>query len=206
MHEVVEPEEQFQVADELIEILYQDLSERTYPRPLRLLVGEFDPHQLHRKRLFVVKSEDGERIEALLVCNPMLNGTGWSFETYRKRDDSPRGTIAFLFRTVIDKLQAEGAEKVSLCLVPGRGVREWKSSQSSWLVRSSLSIWYDHLNFLFNTRGQEHFKTRFRPQFENRYLCMTPRTSIPSIYSFLKTVRALSPSLPNLFRNLWRVR
>lgn len=186
------------IAQEMNEIIDQDLSSRTFTKPLRLLVGEFNSSELHRKRLFVVQAENSNRIEAFLACNPMQNGTQWAFETFRKRNDCPRGAMAFLFRTVIDQLQDEGVDRVSLCLVPGRGVEEWNGERTYKLTHTLLKLWYRRMNFLFNVRGQEHFKARFRPRFESRYLCVTPHSSLYSVYSFLKTVGALYPNYYNL--------
>ena len=134
----------------------------------------------------------------------MRNGREWAFETYRKRRDAPRGTIPFLFRDVIDRLQAEGVRTVSLCLVPGRGMDEKAKTSSHWMATFAMSLWYKRLNFLFNTKGQDYFKSRFRPRYVNRYLCVTPKTSINSILSFLIATGGISPNVSNLFRNLWK--
>ncbi|MCA8999822.1 MAG: DUF2156 domain-containing protein [Planctomycetaceae bacterium] len=201
--ESLDPDSHREMGDELVEILNEDLRRRTYARPLKLLVGDFDPHALHRRRLFVARSQETGRLEGFLACSPMKNGTAWSFETFRKRSDSPRGTMAFLFREVVDQLQAEGVQEVSLCLVPGKGVNRETAPEAHWLVRSSLDLWYTRLNFLFNTRGQNYFKSRFRPQFRNRYVCVTPKSTCVSILSFLNTVGAFTPHLGNIARNLW---
>ena len=63
------------------------------------------------------------------------------------------------------------------------------------MVRLAISLWYKRLNFLFNTRGQDHFKSRFRPRYVNRYLCVTPKTSVRSISSFLVTTGGIRPNV-----------
>ncbi len=204
VEEVVDEQARHDLAEELVEILHEDLNTRTYSKPLRLLEGEFDPFLLFRRRLFVARAPDTGRIEGFLACSPMLNGQAWGFETYRKRNDAVRGTIPFLFRSVIDQLQQEGVRLVSLCLVPGKGATENPNPSSSFLVRFSLSMWYERLNFLFNTRGQNYFKTRFRPRFVNRYICVTPGTTPRSIMSFLGVAGALRPNILNIFRNFRR--
>ena len=196
-------DDRYALAPELVSILREDLSAKTYSQPLRLMEGEFDPLAMFRRRLFLARSAETGRIEAFLACSPMQNGTAWSFETYRKRNDAPRGTIAFLFREVIDQLQSEGAKLVSLCLVPGKGTDEQSSPTASWMVRLSMSLWYKRLNFLFNSKGQNYFKSRFRPRFVNRSVCVTPGTSIMSITSFMRTAGAFTPNLRNLASNIW---
>jgi len=205
--EVVEVKEESAreaLASELVKILHEDLKSRTYPQPLRLLEGQFDPVALYRRRLFLARCRATGRTEGFLACSPMHNGRTWAFETYRKRSDAPRGTIPFLFRDVIDRLQAEGVSTVSLCLVPGRGMEEKTDYPSHWMASLAMSLWYKRLNFLFNTRGQDHFKSRFRPRYVNRYICVTPKTSIRSIASFLVTTGGIRPSVGNLLRNLWK--
>ncbi len=201
--EVTNDSERLDISDELNDILHEDLGAKTYSRPLRLMEGEFDPLALFRRRLFLARSRETGRTEAFLACSPMQNGRAWSFETSRKRNDSPRGTIAYLFREVIDQLQIEGAKFVSLCLVPGKGTDVQSSPTASWMVRMSMSLWYKRLNFLFNSKGQNYFKSRFRPRFINRSVCVTPGTSIMSITSFMKTAGAFTPNLRNLARNIW---
>lgn len=202
--EIAAEAERRALSDELTEIMFEDLKPRTYPKPLRLLEGQFDPLQLFRRRLFVARSQTTGRIEGFLACSPMLNGNAWAFETYRKRADAPRGTTPFLFRDVIDRLQAEGVRNVSLCLVPGRGVDGNANPRSQKMVRLAMSLWYKRLNFLFNTKGQDYFKSRFRPRYVNRYICVTPNTTVRSIFSFLVATGGIKPHIGNLIRNLWK--
>lgn len=153
--EVRDESERLAMAGELIQIMLEDLKPRTYPQPLRLLEGQFDPALLFRRRLFLARSTASGRTEGFIACSPMQNGQEWAFETYRKRSDAPRGTVPFLFRDVIDRLQAEGVSTVSLCLVPGRGMDEKTNTPSHWMATFALSLWYKRLNFLFNTKGQD---------------------------------------------------
>lgn len=201
--EIEQADEQLALADELNEILMEDLAWRTFPKPLRLLEGEFDPHRLKRRRLFVARNADDKTVCGFLAASPMLDGTEWAFETYRKRDNAPRGTIAFLFRSVIDQLQSEGARRVSLCLVPGKHVDHPDFAMGPAMPRRLMNISYRHMPFIFNIQGQDYFKQRFRPDEEPRYTCVSTVSSIGTLYSFLKTTGALAPSLRNLTRNLW---
>jgi len=200
--ELVDPAERTAVADELMGVLHEDLQGRTYTHPMRLLEGEFDPHRLYRRRLFLARIRETHRIAGFLACSPMEAGCAWAFETYRKRKDAPRGTMPFLFREVIDRMQAEGIRTISLCLVPGKGVERDPSPSSYWLVRWGLRTWYSRLNFLFNSVGQNHFKSRFRPRYQDRYACITPRSSPISVLSFLSVSGGLTPHIGNTLRNL----
>lgn len=202
--EVSDPQQQAAISADLVEILKDDLSERTYCRPLKLLEGEFDPNAQLRRRLFIARNTETNQIEAFLSCSPMLNGTSWAFETYRKRKSATRGVTAFLFYEVINRFQREGVQNISLCQVPGRGVENESAEHGDSRVRWLLIQWYKRLNFLFNTKGQDYFKSRFRPRYIDRYVCVTPKNTNASIVSFLKTAGALTPNPVNLTRNLFK--
>lgn len=188
----------------LIDIANEDFSYRTFDKPLRLLEGEFNPKSLLRRRLFVTYGTDGLSIEAFLSCTPIHGGKGWAFETYRKRKESTRGVVPFLFKTVIDQLQEEGSEFVSLCLIPGRKVAENTFSRGNYVIEKSLEMWFHRLGFLFNVKGQDHFKSRFRPKYVSRYMCVAPRNSVRSFWSFLKTTGATNMNYKNLSAQIFK--
>jgi len=201
VQEIVDSDEQRQMADTLVDVMVEDLSWRTFDKPLRLLEGEFCPHRLQRRRLFVARSADGN-VEAFLACSPIDGGRSWAFETYRKRKDATRGVTAFLFRTVIDVLKKEGAELISLCLIPGRNVCSSGIDGGDWRIERLMSLWFSRLVFVFNAKGQDHFKSRFRPRYVERYLCVAPQNSVRSLWSFLKTTGAINCNIRNMFRQL----
>lgn len=197
--EVTDLSQQQQMAETLTSIMSEDLSGRTFDKPLRLLEGEFNPELLQRRRLFVAKSAEGN-VEAFLACSPIDAGRSWAFETYRKTKTATRGVTAFLFRTAIDQLKSEGAEQISLCLVPGRNVKESNIANGDPRIARVVSLWFNRLDFVFNAKGQDHFKSRFRPRYVSRYLCVAPKNSMGSLWSFLKTTGAVKCRWRNLIR------
>lgn len=203
VEEISAADQQAELGDTLLEIMNDDLSGRTFDKPLRLLEGQFHPHQLQRRRLFVARRRDDHYIEGFLACSPLHGGRGWAFETYRKRTESTRGLTAHLFRSVCDQLKAEGVERVSLCLVPGRNVTQSAFEAADGRLRWLLEAWYGKLGILFNAKGQDHFKSRFRPTYEDRYLCVNPGSTVSSILSFLRTSGALKANWWNLSRQTW---
>jgi len=202
--EIIGTAAQRELATQLDEIHDEDLSDRVYSKPLKLLEGGFDPMTLCRRRLFLARNRDTHEIQGFMAASPMEGGKAWSFETYRKRQSAPRGTIPFLFREVIDRMQAEGVERVSLCLVPGKGAQHDLTPHSDSRMRWLLATWYRHLNFIFNTAGQDFFKSRFRPRYQDRYVCVYPGNTLGSFVSFLKVSGAVKPNLRNLFQRWFR--
>ncbi len=147
--------------------------------------GWFDPQQLHRKRLFIARGADGlGPIEGFLLCNPYHNGQEWAIELYRQRPGAPRGVVPFMIIKALRWFQAEGLSRVSLCLVPAAHTASTHPSDSR-LVRWLLVIWSRYGNFLFNVRGLYHFKSRFRPEFQPRYVALYPRATWRTIIDFL---------------------
>lgn len=202
VEEVVDAPTQRRMASELQEIMIDDLAGRSYDQPLRLLEGQLNPENLSRRRLFVAKK--GDHIEGFLACSPIDSGRSWAFETYRKRKDATRGVTPFLFRTVIDQLGQEGCEQISLCLVPGRNVREAGIQAGDRRIQWMMSKWFGSLDFVFNVQGQDHFKSRFRPRYVDRYICVAPHNSVGSLWSFLRTTGATNASWTNMGKELWK--
>lgn len=200
--EITSSELQCAMASELTDVFFDDLRDRVYSQPLHLLEGEFNPRVLGRRRLFVVRQQASQRTEGFLIISPMENGSCWAFETYRKRRDAVRGTIPFLFREVTDRLKSEGVRRVSLCLVPGKGVELDTAAEADARVRWLLKLWYGRLDLIFSASGQDYFKSRFRPTYIDRYLCVYPRNSWRSIISFVKTSGAFRINVWNLLRKL----
>jgi phosphatidylglycerol lysyltransferase len=68
------------------------------------------------------------------------------------------------------------------------------------IARWGLVIGSRYANFIFDSAGLYHFKTRFRPQFEARYLCARPRVTLGSFASFIKVLGVLNLDLGKLAR------
>lgn len=202
VEEITDAATQRRIAAELQNIMIDDLAGRSYDQPLRLLEGQLNPQNLNRRRLFVAKND--RKIEGFLACSPIDSGRSWAFETYRKRKDATRGVTPFLFRTVIDQLGLEGCEQISLCLVPGRNVKEAGIQAGDRRIQWMMSKWFGSLDFMFNVQGQDHFKSRFRPRYVDRYLCVAPHNSMGSLWSFLRTTGATNASWTNMGKELWK--
>jgi phosphatidylglycerol lysyltransferase len=169
---------------------------------MKFVEGRFDPEQLGRRRIFLAQSAGAAgRIEAFLVCNPFANGRRWTFETYRRRPDAVRGSIPYLMHETAQLLAAEGAERVSLCLVPALRCSSPMPGDSP-LARWGfvLSKYFD---FVYDSAGLYHFKSRFRPVFEDRYMCVWPRVTLGSAWAFIRLVGVVELSPLKMARTCW---
>ena len=183
---------------EIAEVSSLFLADKPQSGEIQQLEGNFNPDCLGRKRIFVARADQGKgRIEGFLACNPGCGGATWTMETYRRRPDAVRGTIPFLIHQAMQDLQGEGVGRVSLCLIPGRGCREPLPGDSR-LARWGIVVGTRYFNPLFDAAGSYHFKTRFRPRFESRYLCVRPRMTVGSAWALVRLLGVLKLDLKKL--------
>ncbi|HWB10911.1 MAG TPA: DUF2156 domain-containing protein [Pirellulales bacterium] len=187
-----------QMADETQQMSAAFLSAKPQAGELRFLDGTFDPARLGHRRLFAARSAGG-RLEGFLACNPYLAGDGWAFEIYRRRDDAVRGTIPFLMYEAIETLRQEGVQRVSLCLVPGLRAQTPLPGDSR-LARRALALGSGYFNFIFDAAGLYHYKSRFRPRFESRYLCARPALTLGSAWALVRLLGVLDIDCGKLAR------
>jgi phosphatidylglycerol lysyltransferase len=83
---------------------------------LAFLLGSPQLAARTRKRYFVARS--ASRIEAFLVCEPILARRGWYLDVTRRRRDAARGTMELLTTAALRVLGEEGVARVSTGLAP----------------------------------------------------------------------------------------
>ncbi|MGQ0634905.1 MAG: bifunctional lysylphosphatidylglycerol flippase/synthetase MprF [Planctomycetaceae bacterium] len=197
--EELTPEQWSRTLTEVLEVAAECLSLKPQADEMRFFEGRIDIHELGRRRLFLARSAHGAgRLEGFVVCNPMRGGTIWATEMYRHRANSVRGTMAFLIQHLINQLQSEGAGRVGMCLDPG--LRCEPLPGDSFLVRRGMQFTENWLGLVFDVAGLRHFKSRFRPRYENRYVCARPKISPGSVWAFTQVFGAFNLSLPKLTR------
>jgi phosphatidylglycerol lysyltransferase len=199
-HDNLPSDEWRAVSSEVATIAEGTIAERPQVGDIGFLNGRFDAANFGRRRLFLARS-DRDRIEGFLVCNPCRGGTEWTLELYRDRSDAVRGTIPFLMHQTLLRLQEEGTERASLCLVPAMGCDRPQPGDSA-LIRRAMTT-SRHFGFIFDVAGQYHYKSRFRPQFEDRFVCASPSITLGAAYSFIRVCGALRLDPAKLVRRLW---
>lgn len=180
---------------ELAEISSQFIDRSPHGQTMRYFVGRFDADRLHRRRVFAAIADGGTgRVEGFIVCTPYRDGAAWAIEMYRSRADAVRGTVPFLMRSTMQTFTDEGVEETSLCLMPAAGC-EQRRAGDSWLIHAYIRFTHRYLNFILDTPGIYHFKTRFRPRCESRYCSIWPRSSVRPFYALLSLWGTLRFSL-----------
>jgi phosphatidylglycerol lysyltransferase len=191
------------LAAELSQVSRLFLESKPQSREMCFLQAAFDPWRLGRQRLFAARRWPGGRIEGFLACNPCDDGRTWVMETCRQRPDAVRGTVPFLMHQAMRQFRSEGVLRASLCLLPGLRCREPLPGDSA-MVRWGVTLGTGSLNPAYATTGAYHFKSRFRPRFEDRYLCAFPRVTCGTALAFIRLVGALSFDPRRLFALAWR--
>jgi len=186
------------ITKELAEISASRLTTKPQTAEMNFLDGVFDG-TLGRKRLFVARCKN--RIEGFIICNPCLNGTQWALDVYRQRADAVRGTVTFLIHQTLQLLQREGVQRASLCLIPGLRCRQMPGD--SRIIRWGLIVG-GKFRFIFDSKGLYHFKSRFRPRFEERFVCVFPKATIGSTWAFVRLCGVLRLSPRKGLASWWR--
>lgn len=176
------------VYSELLTVAAESLNTKIQSSEMEFFEGQITSHRIGYRRLFVARSQNGMgRMEGFVLCNPILGGERWATEMYRHRTDSIRGTVPFLFHYAMQQFQREGVESATLCLLPG--VRCEPIPGDSACFRRYLRFGGKYLNFIFDVAGINHFKSRFRPRYENRYVCSTPRASLSTVLAYQSVLK-----------------
>jgi len=69
------------------------------------------------------------------------------------------------------------------------------------MTRLALTFAKNHLNALFDFAGVYHFKSRFRPRYESRYICAFPRTTLLSTFALFRISGMLTVNWKQLGSN-----
>lgn len=184
---------------EVIDVANESLTRKAQKEAMQFFEGRIDNHALGLRRLFIARYKG--RIEGFVVCNPILNGKGWATELYRHRLDSVKGTMAFLIHYVLQQLKQEGIQQAGLCLDLGRDL--YRLPGDSVLVRQGLQFAEKYMTSIFDFSGLRHFKSRFRPRYEQRFACVYPKVTIGSVLAFASTTGVLNLHYGRLARNVY---
>ncbi|MBW4693041.1 MAG: DUF2156 domain-containing protein [Lyngbya sp. HA4199-MV5] len=143
----------------------------------RFSIGWFDPAYLSECYIAVVYDAHG----GMIAFSNLLTGYNCSEVTVdlmRHRKDVEKGTMEFLFATVIQHFQHKGYDGFNFSLSPLAGVGETPEAKR---VEKGLHYFFEHLNQFYNFKGLHQFKEKFQPRWEPRYLVYPSLPTLPDI-------------------------
>jgi len=124
------------------------------------------------KRLFVA-CRDG-RVEALLACSPVADGTCWFLEDLIRRPDAPTGATETLVLEALGALADDGAHVAWMDIAPLRGAAQQLDGRAQLLFRAAQPA-----VALFDSRYRFRALTTYLEKFvpsgwASRYVALNP--------------------------------
>lgn len=179
---------------QLRDCLKEWLETRGLP-PLHFLIEPETLDDLGDRRLFVA-TISGEAV-AFVVMSPIPTRNGWLTEQFVRGRSAPNGTIELALDFAIRAVGRDGAELITMGIVPladraGAGYGQnppWLRFVTGW-IRA-------HGRRFYNFAGLENFKSKFRPDYWEPIYVIShePRFSMRSLYAISAAFTRSNPFL-----------
>lgn len=139
-------------------------------------LGRFDPHYLTHFPMALVRRDDS----ILAFANVLGTGTKeeLSVDLMRHLPDAPNGIMDFLFVQMMLWGAGQGYRWFNLGMAPMSGF-ESHPLAPAWARLGALL--YRHGEPLYNFRGLRHYKEKFQPRWETRYLATPGGLALPGV-------------------------
>ena len=162
-------------------------------------MGRFDVRQLRERWLLVAVSGTG-RVEAFVTWAEVPAAHGWTLDLTRRLDDAPAGVMDLLVARSALEARDAGVAGLSLGLSALVSV-DSEPGPDEERVRAFLRR---RLGAFYDFEGLFHWKKKFQPRFEDRFLVVPGALALPRVLYAL--ARAQTPGgLGNALRT-WRGR
>jgi len=129
------------------------------------------------------------RLEAFVSWLPVPARKAWTLDLMRRRPDSIYGVMETLIVRSIEEAARGGVDEVSLGVAP----RVIASGDTSDPADRALRAMYWGLDRFQRTRSLYHFKSKFSPRWEDRYLAAPNASTLPEV--LIALVRAHMPPI-----------
>ncbi len=177
------------------------MQEQKIQRQLGFSMGRF-PTDWSPELLTVVALSSTGEVQAFLTWTPMYAGEGWALDVMRRGKETSPGTMEFLIAESVAWAKIHGDKRMSLGLAPLAGLIGTLSHSStlSFIERSAAYLHHQGL-LLGQYRSLYAFKAKFQPQWEERYMIVSERQSLPQI--LLAMARVHGYGIRPLLRDAW---
>ena len=139
-------------------------------------MGRFG-EQIEDDTIFTVAVDAAERVHAFVSFVPIYGRDGWALDLMRRDADSANGTMELLLVRAIGHFAALGAEIVSLGLAPYANT----SGEPSSSVEQLCYLFTSRFGGLAKAASLYHFKRKFHPRWESRYLVYPNTLTLPRV-------------------------
>lgn len=176
---------------QLWRVLREWLRTRGLP-PLHFLVEPETLEILMDRRVWVAEKA-GKPVGFVVTC-PVPARNGWLTEQFVRGRDAPNGAVELMLDTAIRALAADGAEYVTMGLVPLSTLGA-PPEHNPLLMRFILGWVRLHGQRFYNFNGLEHFKAKFYPQ-EWEPIWVVSREKAPSVRTLWAVAGAFGQQSP----------
>lgn len=129
------------------------------------------------------------RLEAFVSWLPVPARKGWTLDLMRRRPDAAYGAMEALIVRLIELAAGQGIVEVSLGVAP----TVISTGESTGAADRAMRAMFWGLDRFQRSRSLYHFKAKFSPAWEERYLAVPGRGALPEV--LIALVRAHLPSM-----------
>ncbi|MHB1922657.1 MAG: phosphatidylglycerol lysyltransferase domain-containing protein, partial [Chitinophagaceae bacterium] len=126
--------------------------------------GMFLESELKQHIIFILRSPD-EKIMAFLDIIPSFQENEWRYDLIRKLDEAPNGCMDYLMVELIQFCQMNGIRYLNMGMAPLSGIEMPRG-----IGERTIKFAFEKIKRFENYRGLRHFKEKFDPVWENKYL------------------------------------
>ena len=155
-------------------------------------LGRFSLEGLAGKPVFLAMI--GSRVEAFCSWLPYRNGSALVLDLMRRRAQAGAGTMDFLLAHSLLALKSDGIVEASLANAPLANVGEPRSG-----LERGVALLFESMNAFYGYKNLFHFKRKFAPGWEGRYLVYPKGADLPRV-AYALTKLHLGDSLRLTFK------
>ncbi|HYX50371.1 MAG TPA: DUF2156 domain-containing protein, partial [Ktedonobacteraceae bacterium] len=116
-------------------------------------------------------------VHAFVTFVPIYGRKGWGLDLMRRAERCVPGTMEFLLSRSIEFLKSCGAEMVSLGLAPLSNA----NNENASLLDNGIDALTHRFGNLKESQSLFHFKKKFQPTWESRYLVFSHTLTLPKV-------------------------
>ena len=140
-------------------------------------MGQFDLHRDDKEHVYALAVDNANHVHAFVSFVPIYRCNGWALDLMRRAQDTAPGTMELLLARSIDYLKRAGADILSLGLAPLSNMNQTEGT----FLGSSIDFLNQQFGDQDKYRSLFHFKKKFHPTWESRYLIFSNSLILPKV-------------------------
>ncbi|MEZ5361421.1 MAG: phosphatidylglycerol lysyltransferase domain-containing protein [Bryobacterales bacterium] len=151
-------------------------------------LGLFDPEYVRGTPLYAAVDKNDRMVGFVNIVPSYVPGEA-TIDLMRHREDSPPGTMDFLFAQTMLALKEQGFARFTLGMAPMSG---FQPQETPGPEEKAIHYLMQRLGFIFSYRGLRDYKGKFATSWEPRYLVYRDLARLPLIGRSLVQVMELN--------------